>query len=1137
MASISFGIPGRMNVLFSEFFKKSLGKIQSIQLRKTVITFLLKLASGWRPKKYIDVAYEDPLKLVKQYRVKGFIIVCTIDIMKYSEYIQVLKIWDILPSSDVPILVDRLSAFLKAYDYIDYCKMKHFEGKLEVPISWKNGFDIVQYRSHRRYMVARDPQDDPLDGRNYAENSKVSESLSVMKFYSLSSGVVHHLISGLDGKELDLPFELTDQEREIIRFPKSTFILGRSGTGKTTVLTVKLIQREQQHSLSVEGLCNLESYSSQGPNRKNKVNENAADTNKNKLRQLFVTVSPMLCSAIKNYVCRLKRFSLGGDFFADNDSDGMYDVDGGVMEPADISDSFVDVPSEKYPLVITFRKFLMMLDGSLTNSFFTRFYELKELPLNEKGYSFSPAFRSFIRQKEVNFERFTMVYWPHFNKQLTRKLDSSRVFKEIISHIKGGCAISEDCDGVLSRENYTILSEGRTSTINGEMRELIFDIFLDYEKMKLRRGDFDISDWVINLHRRLRAAGAHLGDKMDFVYVDEVQDLTLQQVALFKYVCNNLSDGFLFAGDTAQTVAKGIDFRFEDIKSMYYTEYLLKPSVGSSDKEKGKGKYISDLFHLTQNFRTHTGVLNLAQSVVKILYHYFPQSIDHLDPETSLIHGEAPVLIECGDDENAITTIFGGYGGDGNCNIAKCFGAEQVILVRDEASRKEISGCVGKQALVLTIIECKGLEFQDVLLYNFFGSSPLKGQWRVILDYMHSHKLLGSGHAKSFPGFEMTRHNVLCSELKQLYVAITRTRQRLWICESNTEYSKPMFEYWKSLSMVHATKLDGSIVHSMQVVSSKDEWRNRGYKLYKEGNFEQATFCFERAEDKYGEKCAYAAGLQDSAYRMLPMNSDKAQSSLIEAAEIYLTIGKPEEAAECYGLLVERGLSFIEHWKDNATSNDVTASSQNLVAMKDSFLERCISHYHEIKNKDSMLKFVKAFSSVEYARTFLRTRDYLEELFLVEEELGNFSQAANVAKLKGDLLLEANMLAKAENFEEASRLILFHVVVNSLWTSGSKGWPLKQFKGKNELLKRAELLAQKCSSCFCESVCIESDILSDNDHILSHLVKRMNSGLSKQTSPDSVFINLGAVGSRRDILDILMPSRHKNQSNGNICKG
>ena len=98
-----------------------------------------------------------------------------------------------------------------------------------------------------------------------------------------------------------------------------------------------------------------------------------------------------------------------------------------------------------------------------------------------------------------------------------------------------------------------------------------------------------------------------------------------------------------------------------------------------------------------------------------------------MQPETSLIYGEAPILLESGNKENAIITIFGSCGNARGSIVG--FGAEQVILVRDDFVRKEITNHVGNQALVLTIVECKGLEFQVhkmhvysfvLLLYNLF---------------------------------------------------------------------------------------------------------------------------------------------------------------------------------------------------------------------------------------------------------------------------------------------------------------------------------------------------------------------------------------------------------------------------------
>lgn len=80
----------------------------------------------------------------------------------------------------------------------------------------------------------------------------------------------------------------------------------------------------------------------------------------------------------------------------------------------------------------------------------------------------------------------------------------------------------------------------------------------------------------------------------------------------------------------------------------------------------------------------------------------------------SMIYGEAPILLYSGDDENLFNKILGSIAGK-----VGGFGADQVILVRDGASRKEIFDSIGKQALVLTIMECKGLEFQVIFVFFF----------------------------------------------------------------------------------------------------------------------------------------------------------------------------------------------------------------------------------------------------------------------------------------------------------------------------------------------------------------------------------------------------------------------------------
>lgn len=324
---------------------------------------------------------------------------------------------------------------------------------------------------------------------------------------------------------------------------------------------------------------------------------------------------------------------------------------------------------------------------------------------------------SYIKhqKKEVNFERFDSLYWPHFNSQLIKKLDSYLVFTEIMSHIKGGIKQAEI--GKLSRNDYCTLYESRSSSsLSMETRDIIYDIFQNYEKMKMKKGEFDVSDIVIDLHHRLKM-NAYKGDIMNYVFIDEVQDLTMAQIALFKHICRNVEEGFLFCGDTAQTVGRGIDFRFQDVRSLFYKNFMLESKSGFQDKKKEKVKCISDIFMLSQNFSTHAEVLKLSQSIIELLFHFFPNSIDMLKVETSLVYGEPPIVIQSRNGENPILTIFQGNGYSGE-NIGR-FSEEQVILVRDDSTKEEIMQIVGKQARVLTILECKGLEFKVIFSTQF----------------------------------------------------------------------------------------------------------------------------------------------------------------------------------------------------------------------------------------------------------------------------------------------------------------------------------------------------------------------------------------------------------------------------------
>jgi len=234
------------------------------------------------------------------------------------------------------------------------------------------------------------------------------------------------------------------------------------------------------------------------------------------------------------------------------------------------------------------------------------------------------------------------------------------------------------------------------------------------------------------------------------------------------------------------------------------------------------------------------------------------------------------------------------------------------------------------------------------------------------------------------------------------------------------------------------------------------------------------------------------------------------ESELKRAGECFSLAGCYERAAEVYakgyffsdclevctkGKLFDNGFQYVQDWKQHGTTDfGVVRMGKEIGKIAQEFLESCARHYHKLKDSRSMMKFVKAFQSIDLIRKFLKSHGCLDELIMLEEESGNFLVAADMARQIGDILREANLLGKAGNFREASLLFLFYVLSNSLWEPGSKskGWPLKQFPHKQELLENARTFAKNGLENFFEFVCIEADILSNEQSNLSMMENYLN---------------------------------------------
>lgn len=122
-----------LQVLFSDDFKNSFAKLRQIQCKMQVIKLLENLAEGWRSKMRFE-EFSGSFELIRINKVNDFYVIWTVDITKDDRYIQVLKVWDILPLEKIERLVSRLDHIFSLYTetYVNYCKYTCTQGYVHV---------------------------------------------------------------------------------------------------------------------------------------------------------------------------------------------------------------------------------------------------------------------------------------------------------------------------------------------------------------------------------------------------------------------------------------------------------------------------------------------------------------------------------------------------------------------------------------------------------------------------------------------------------------------------------------------------------------------------------------------------------------------------------------------------------------------------------------------------------------------------------------------------------------------------------------------------------------------------------------------------------------------------------------------
>lgn len=306
-----------------------------------------------------------------------------------------------------------------------------------------------------------------------------------------------------------------------------------------------------------------------------------------------------------------------------------------------------------------------------------------------------------------------------------------------------------------------------------ELRERIYDEFVKYEKDKAELGLWDECDRIRHLLSRLEQAKGSDPDAFEKVaksriYVDEIQDYTMIECLLFFYLAG--PGGLYLAGDPAQSVVEGTEFRFEEIRSVGYF-------VAGHDQ---RGLVPQKPKTVNVNFRSHAGILNTAAAVLDFLFTYFPGSAKQLKKDRGLFQGSRPGVLHRLSNQQLIALLADKLKGT-------------VILVHDE------SAYYWRQALdyklVYGIREAKGLEFKSVIMLNFFQELPssLQRPWRNLL--------------KNREGMDFeVKHPLVGTQLKLLYTGITRCIEKLFFVETSSSIAGDAAARWLTTTSVKSSK-------------------------------------------------------------------------------------------------------------------------------------------------------------------------------------------------------------------------------------------------------------------------------------------------------------------------------------------
>eukprot|EP00741_Cyanophora_paradoxa_P016412 tig00020912_g15847.t1 len=708
--------------------------------------------------------------------------------------------------------------------------------------------------------------------------------------------------------------EISAAELELICADGPVLAVGRSGTGKTSCAVVRC-------SLPPPPLPSPHPWARLPPllsplwaryHAYWSLGRGASLLPSGHLRAVFLANNPALLDEVRRLFSRLEEGHalLSRPAEAEAPLPPLGRTDGELAD----SNSLAALPDDSYPLFVTGRKWLRLVDGTLAGPFFPR----------------PPGARL------VTYELFEQELWPALSKAkgpAAQQQQQSQqplphptlVWTEFLSLIQGSVESLGSAEGFLDRDAYLALGRNR-SRLGDEQRRVIHELHGAYLEAKRRRNLYDVTDAVHHIYREVVARG-YKGPPIHEIIVDEVQDFTQAELALAALVCGD-GGGLFFCGDTCQTIARGLSFRFCDLRSLFHLD--AGAGAGAARRALAVPGQLP-IRQLTQNYRSHAGILACSSVVVDMLELLFDREIDVLQRDTGLRDGPPPFLLPYSGLRELAAFLFGDKAA-GWPSPELHLGADQVVVVRGESRRERLGDALGRSN-VLTVEEIKGLEFEDVLIFNFFTDSPGRDErmWRdaaraaeggvrervkaastasrdeaapVDFASLKHEPKEAEQKAKRKGGFDPHKHRLVATELKHLYTAITRAKRIVWLYDEDRAVRKPIFDLFAAVSVVQNLDTKAAAAGDSRgkacsriTESTPAEWEDRGRQFMERRLFPAAKRAFENAGNK---RLATLAEAEIELQRASGAGTQKARRDHARlAARLFESAGEQERTREC----------------------------------------------------------------------------------------------------------------------------------------------------------------------------------------------------------------------------------------------